>query len=127
MIPRQHSTVTSVAHKASFADAYINETTVMAVNVHEPETAPPGSAQQPLDVNRDASRDGLYKLKVGEKKEGVDGEWYYVGSSLHFAKKRLPPPLPKGSSVELVRCALLTITMVQVPAPPRLITPPFFA
>ncbi|KAG8852375.1 hypothetical protein FRB96_008721 [Tulasnella sp. 330] len=82
---------------------YINDTAVMAVNVHEPKTeslpASTGSAQQPL--TKDTARAGLYNLMIEEKRGGIEGEWYYVGSSLHFAKTRLPPPLKKGSSVEL--------------------------
>ncbi|KAG9037724.1 hypothetical protein FRB95_004570 [Tulasnella sp. JGI-2019a] len=74
--------------------AYVNQTTVMSVNVHEP-------AATSSDSTQDAVRDGLYKLKIGAKKEGIEGEWYYIGSSLHFAKNRLPPPLKKGVEVDV--------------------------
>ncbi|KAG8891720.1 hypothetical protein FRB99_003403 [Tulasnella sp. 403] len=63
--------------------AYVNQTTVMYVNVVDPKT------DKTLVV-----REGMFNVQLGAKKEGLAGEFYYVGDSLHLSKTSLPPPHP---------------------------------
>lgn len=79
---------------------YVNQTTVLPVNVYPPPTPPSDAydAQQSIQPSPQRSRTGLHKLKVERKVDGIDGEWFYRGSSLHLSPTKLAPSLKEGQS-----------------------------
>ena len=73
--------------------SYVNQTSLLFVNVIDPWTA-----KKPTRL---PARPGLYNVELSTKQEGMDGEFYWVGDSLHFSDRRLPPPLPQQNKREV--------------------------
>lgn len=73
--------------------AYVNQTSILYVNVIDPADTPAPSGRSPV-------RPGLFAVEFAEKQEGMAGEFFWVQDVLNFSRKRLPPPLKKNQQVQ---------------------------
>ncbi|KAG8926878.1 hypothetical protein FRC01_008279 [Tulasnella sp. 417] len=73
--------------------AYVNQTSILYVNVIDPADTPSPSGKSPV-------RSGLFAVEFAEKQEGMAGEFFWVQDVLNFSRKRLPPPLKKNQQAQ---------------------------
>jgi len=75
--------------------AYVNATTVLHVNVVDP------SAKKPSPYPMPPLREGLMNVVLAPTSEGSeDGEWFFNGERLQYAKQPLGMPLREGSDIK---------------------------
>ncbi|KAG9051427.1 hypothetical protein FS837_006603 [Tulasnella sp. UAMH 9824] len=73
--------------------AYVNQTSILYVNVIDPALTPAPLGKSPV-------RPGLFAVEFAEKQESMPGEFFWVQDVLNFSRGRLPPPLKKNQQAQ---------------------------